>query len=184
MSGRILAVFLAMLLMTIAGAAEPTRVVQAEEILKNISLGQPVKYDNVIVEGDLDLSGLNLTRVPVKLTEDEANWGLLEYEIVASSPIIISNSVINGIVNLNRTFFQNSVIFRGTVFKEPAFLMCSRFNQTADFQVARFEQSVVFLGSQFNQTADFYKVQFKQIASFYEVQFNQTSWTAPLIMDK
>jgi len=51
-----------MLLMTIAGAAEPTRVVQAEEILKKIELGQPVEYDNVIVEGDLDLSRLNLPR--------------------------------------------------------------------------------------------------------------------------
>ena len=68
MSLRILVGFLAVLLMMVAGAAEPTRVVQAEEILKKIELGQPVEYDNVIVEGDLDLSGLDLPRVPVKRT--------------------------------------------------------------------------------------------------------------------
>jgi len=68
LSGRILAGFLVVLLMMVAGAAEPSRVVQAEEILKNISLGLPVEYDNVIVEGDLNLTGPNLPRVPVKRT--------------------------------------------------------------------------------------------------------------------
>ena len=77
MSGRILAGFLAVLLMMVAGAAEPTRVVQAEEILKKIELGQPVEYDDVTVVGDLNLSSLNLQRLPVERTWDEKNlWDL------------------------------------------------------------------------------------------------------------
>ena len=32
-------------------------VVQASEILAKIERGEPVEYDNVIVDGDLDLSG-------------------------------------------------------------------------------------------------------------------------------
>ena len=51
LNGRILAGFLAVLLMIVAGAAEPTHVVQAEEILKKIELGQPVEYDNVTIVG-------------------------------------------------------------------------------------------------------------------------------------
>jgi hypothetical protein len=101
LSGRILAGFLAVLLiLAMPGAAEPTRVVQAVEILKKIELGQPVEYDNVTIVGDLDLSGLNLPKVPVERTEDEKYWDLPDYGLVVSSPIVITNSVIKGSVDL------------------------------------------------------------------------------------
>jgi hypothetical protein len=186
-SGKIWACFLAVLLMMVAGAAEPTRVVQAEEILKKIELGQPVAYNNVIVEGDLDLSGLNLTRVPVKRTWHEESLGLPNYEFIVSSPINISNSVVRGSVGLNVSSFQNEVIFFGTIFNEPAFLMGSRFNQTADFRKTKFNQTAYFGETRFNQLAGFrlakfnqavYFVfsQFNQIAIFQEARFNQAAY--------
>ncbi|MGV8174186.1 MAG: pentapeptide repeat-containing protein [Methanothrix sp.] len=183
MSCRILVCALAVLLMIVAGAAEPTRVVQAEEILKKIELGEPVEYDNVIVEGDLDLSELDLPREMAERTKLEELLGWPDYEIVVvSSPINIINSVIKGSVNLNRTVFQNAVNFRGTIFRKSAFMIDSRFNrnaffwwaqfnQTADFHLARFNQIVDFRWAQFNQTADFRSAQFRQESHFEDAGF-------------
>ena len=42
------------------GASDSRQAVQASEILAAIERGEPVEYDNVIVEGDLDLSGQDL----------------------------------------------------------------------------------------------------------------------------
>ena len=118
MSGRILAGFLLVLLLMVAGAAEPTRVVQAEEILKKIELGQPVEYDNVIMEGDLDLRGLNLPRVPLKRTlYEKRSTQLPDYEVIVASPISITNSLIEG-----------SVIFKGANFQRAANFGWTKFN--------------------------------------------------------
>jgi len=185
-SGRILAVFLAMLLMTIADAAEPTRVVQAEEILKKIELGQPVEYDNVIVEGDLDLSGLDLPRVPVKRTFIEKLLRLPDYYTLVVSPIRLTNSVIRDSIDFNSTFFQNVMDFSGTRFEGPAIMFCLRlrhtadfedvrFNETADFGNARFNEAAEFWNSWFNGTAEFWNAQFNQTADFENVRFNETA---------
>ena len=53
-----LALILFLMLLLPAGArdGEGMRVVSAQEILDKIERGEPVEYDHVIVEGDLDLS--------------------------------------------------------------------------------------------------------------------------------
>ena len=180
MGFRILTCVLALLLMMVAGAAEPSHVVQAEEILKKIELGEPVEYDNVTIVGDLDMSGLDLPRVAVGRTANEQYVGLPDYELIVSSPISISNSVIKGSVNLDGTVFQKYVSFQGTIFREPAFLMDSRFNQTVSFERAKFNQTADFSGARFNQDADFPGTQFNLTADFRETQFNQTArfWEA------
>ena len=173
MSGRILAGFLVVLLMTLVSSAEPTRVVQAEEILKKIELGQPVEYQNVIVVGDLDLSGLDLPRVPAQRTYMEINRGLQYYDIVVTSPIRIINSIIEGSVNLKGTVFEKVTNFGGTKFEGPVFLTGSRFNDTASFWEVEFNDTCSFLYAQFNNAAYFSSVQFNQYADFYGTQFNQ-----------
>ena len=52
-------------------------VVQASEILAEIERGEPVKYDEVVVEGDLNLSELDLPIKHVERTESEI---CLKYE--------------------------------------------------------------------------------------------------------
>lgn len=186
LSGRILAGFLAVLLMMVAGAAEPTRVVQAEEILRKIELEQPVEYDNVVVVGDLNLSGLNLSRVAAKQSNLEKSIGLPDYGIIVTSPISISNSLIKGTLNLNKTVFQDLTYFYGTRFEGPAFLigsmfshnanfMLAEFNQSANFLSAQFKEDVYFWGAKFNQPARFLNAQFNQTVSFFRARFNQTA---------
>jgi len=157
-----------------AALAEPSRIIEAEEILKKIELGQPVKYDNVIVEGDLDLSRLDLPRATAKLVSNEKFWGATDYEVIfVVSPIIIDNSIIKGSVNLKETAFQNTIDFSGTRFEGIVYLSSSKFNETADFREAEFNQTATFQSVQFNQTADFSGAQFNQTADFSGAQFNK-----------
>ena len=174
MSGRILAGFLAVLLMMVAGAAEPARVIQAEEILKKIEQGQPVEYDNVVVVGDLNLSGLDLSRVAVKQSNLEKSIGLPDYGVVVTSPISISNSLIKGTLSLNKTVFQDLTYFYGTRFEGPVFLIGSMFSHNANFMLAEFNQSANFLSAQFNEDVYFWGAKFNQTARFWNAQFNQT----------
>jgi len=46
-------------------------VIQASEILAKIERGEDVEYDDVIVEGDLDISGLELPTKHVERTNYE-----------------------------------------------------------------------------------------------------------------
>ncbi len=187
MSGRILAGFLAMLLMILAGAAETTRVVQAEEILKKIELGQPVEYDNVTVVGDINLSGLDLPKVPVQRSWLETSMGLPDYEIPILSSINIANSVIEGSIDLNGTVFQNVALFNGTRFEGPVSIMGSRFikvasfwrahfNQASSIRMVQFNQPVSFQMAQFNGTTYFSGSKFNNIAEFLGAKFNHTAY--------
>ena len=185
----------------VVGAAEPMRVVKAEEILEKIELGEPVEYNNVIVEEDLDLSGLALPRETVKLTEDMKILGIAEYEVIfIVSPIFIRNSIIKGSVNFNRIAFQNAIDFSGTRFEGVVYLSGSRFNQTANFREAEFNRiadfseaqfkcrtqseimyytltrSITFQGAKFSKEANFWGAQFNQEVDFREAQFNQTAY--------
>ena len=55
-------------------------VIQASEILAKIERGEDVEYDGVIVEGDLDISGLELPTEDIDITEAEKTIGLT-YEL-------------------------------------------------------------------------------------------------------
>jgi hypothetical protein len=88
---------------------EAKTVVSASEILDKIQNGQPVEYDNVIIEGDLDPSTLDLPTEQVKRTDcdyvEEVKRGLPETVKVVTSQIKITNSEIpvgNGEVELTK----------------------------------------------------------------------------------
>ena len=130
-------------------------------------------YNNVIVEGDLDLRGLNLTRVSLDISLKEMYPSLPDYGILITSPIIITNSVVNGSVYMNGTAFQNITFFDGTKFKGAVFLTLSKFNKSAGFSKAQFSQTADFSAAQFNQTADFLAAQFNQTADFSAAQFHK-----------
>ncbi|MCX6681053.1 MAG: pentapeptide repeat-containing protein [Methanothrix sp.] len=163
--GRILVLSLiALLFLALAVQAEPSRVVQAEEILNKIELGEPVEYDGVTVVGDLDVSALNLSVIRIKRTSLDAFFRLSEDAKIVASPIKIINSKINGELNLKDIILQNATNFTKTKFEGAVLLRGSRFSQT-DFYMA-----------QFNKDADFEGTWFSQSALFREVGFNQTNF--------
>jgi uncharacterized protein YjbI with pentapeptide repeats len=172
-SGRILVLSLiALLFLAMIAQGEPSRVVSSEEILKKIELGQPVEYDGCTIMGDLDLSGLNLTKVPVKKSLTQKGDMLLpDYGMLVVSPIIITNSIILGSVNLNCIILQNVTSFRNTIFEWSAFMMAARFEEDADFSNAKFYQDAYFDEARFYASTYFHNARFYQDTDFGGARF-------------
>lgn len=135
------------------GATEDSReVVQASVILAAIEQGEPVDYDGVIVEGDLDLSGLDLptehvewpTGLPVYFEETEHGFVIgridlsVAYLKLVNSSINITNSEIRGNVMLGNSIFQEQVCFENSNFTGDAWFSGSNFSENANFWGAKF----------------------------------------------
>ncbi len=159
-----LALIILLLLLHPAGAraGEGMPVVPAQEILDKIERGEPVEYDHVIVEGDLDLGKLELPKRHVNRTWDEIEYyGLSENASFVSSSIRISDSNINGNISFGNAIFSNLVDFSG-----------SAFNGDADFRGSAFNGNASFEGSAFNGDADFWDSAFNGNAYFRDSAFN------------
>ena len=76
-------------------------VIPASEVLAKIEKGESVEYDNVIIKGDLDINGLNLSQE--------------EGKPVITSQISITNSRIDGYIKFHGVIFKKDINFRGTL---------------------------------------------------------------------
>ena len=115
---------------------EPRPIVQASEILAKIERGEPVEYDGVIVEGDLDLSEVDLPIESVvkkrNYYEGEICWSLAREAKIINSLISITNSEIRGDVYLSNAIFQELVNFGGTNFTGEAWFSEGNFSGSYD----------------------------------------------------
>jgi hypothetical protein len=146
---------IALLFLVQAVQAEPSKVVQAEEILKKIELGQPVQYDNVTIVGDLNISNLELLKVFVARTYVEKEYhSLTENAKLVVSPINITGCLILGSLNLNGTVLQENLTCENT----------------------KIEGSVYSTGAHFQQAASFYHTKFNQAADFVVVILRLLGW--------
>ncbi|MCJ7444811.1 MAG: pentapeptide repeat-containing protein, partial [Methanotrichaceae archaeon] len=138
------------------------RKVDASEILVNIQEGKDVEYDNVSIEGNLDISGL-------KLPEEEG-------KTVINSKISITNSRFDGFVEFPDVTFKKDINFTGIIINGytedgiAVYFSQSKFEGNAYFNDAQFGNAL-FLNIQFNRNAFFWEVQFKGIADFTDTRF-------------
>ena len=148
-------------------------VIQARDILAKIERGEDVEYDGVIVEGDLDISGLELSKGHMDRTDLEKDmFGLSNEMKVISSQITIINSQIWGMVNFCDASFQKSITFRVTKFnKGVTNFNGTEFNEYADFGGAEFSGYVSFVGTKFINEADFESSEFGGEANFHRAEF-------------
>ena len=158
------------------GAPDSRVVIQASEILAKIENGEPVEYDGVIVEGDLDLSGLDLPTEHVERTELEIKYLHLSEEAkVVKSSISITNSEIRGNTNFNNAIFREQVNFENTKFTGDAGFLRSNFSGYANFREAQFSGGAAYFGeAQFSGGAAYFgEAQFSGgDAYFGEAQFS------------
>jgi uncharacterized protein YjbI with pentapeptide repeats len=139
---------------TSAIESDDTEVVQAMGIIAKIERSEPVNYNNVIIEGDLDISKFDLPK---------------ERDI--TSPIKITNSIIYGSVNLSNTILQELINFRNTEFIKPAVFIGTQFRGDAIFENARFDNNSLFVGSEFNNSALFHYAKFNGSTNFLGAKF-------------
>jgi uncharacterized protein YjbI with pentapeptide repeats len=140
-------------------------VIPASEILAKIVRGEDVEYDYKVIEGDLDLSGLDLLTEKVSRTKQELRQGLSEELKVITSEITIINSEIRGKVNFSNTHFRKTVSFR-----EQSSFKRVQFADDVDLRGAKFDRNVTFTGVIFNY-ANFMRTKYTGKANFSGARF-------------
>ena len=153
-------------------ADELRSVVPASEILEKIRKGEPIEYDNVIVEGDLDSTKLDLPTQQVERTKHETEvLKLSETAKIVASSILITNSEIKGRVDFSKCVLQKGVTFRGTQFAEDNAHFSYAKLRFADFSGAQFTGYAHFMRAQFTGYAHFMRAQFTGYANFNDAEF-------------
>ena len=140
---------LVVLVLTI-GAASGADVekISAEEVLGMIQRGEDVELGGLLIEGDLDISELDLPR------DDDG-------KIIVGSAIEIHNSEIRGYV-----------CFEGASFQERISLYDTKLSGDTNFRSANFSGDADFNDVQFGGKADFMSATFSRYADFDDAQFN------------
>jgi uncharacterized protein YjbI with pentapeptide repeats len=161
------------------------REVPASEILAKIEKGEDVDYDDVVINGDIDIYNLDLQRVPIRRStfEIKSREHLEEAKLVQSE-IKITKSIFKGELKFNNLLFNELVSFHETRFEGTVEFKGSQFDKEADFYQAKFKQAVIF-EARFNDRAEFRSTEFQagvlleskfyKDASFVNAKFN--GWT-------
>ena len=126
-------------------------VIAAEDILAQISSGEPLNYDNVTITGQLDLTKLS---GPVKQS------------------VKITNSRFLGPMNFNAISFDGALDLRGSVFQENASFAKSSFLGDVSLSGAKFRGQADFQNSHFGGQATFISALFLNDTSFGNAQFD------------
>ncbi|HOT07984.1 MAG TPA: pentapeptide repeat-containing protein [Methanotrichaceae archaeon] len=157
--------------------------IPASEILAKIEKGEPLKYDGVVIEGDLEISKLDLPTEHVERADWQKILELLEDLKVIRSSIEITNSHIQGNLDFSNSIlrgnadfmgsrFRGDAHFYGTIFSGYAFFRLCTFNRDASFMGSKFSEDAVFRLSIFDKSADFRLSKFSKNANFMGSKFS------------
>ncbi len=139
-------------------AVRGLREVLAYEILALIEKGEIVNYDNALIKGDLDIRKINLPK-----------YG---EGVLIASQIIITNSRIEGKLNLKNATLEKQAIFKNTQFSRYACFWGVNFECGATFEGAIFIGGVAFKDAQFSPSCSFINTWFLAGSSFWKAQFH------------
>jgi len=164
-------VFVSVAFLMLASTAEGSDTlneVQASEILGQIGKGEPVKYDHVIIVGDLDLSWLEL-----EMESDGLDAPDLKGKKIVKSPIQIRNSEIQGQVNFSEVIFLESIDFANAKFHGNVYFFDAVFEGYVNFRNSYFDEEAYFEGAIFNEWAYFNEAKFDRYANFMNSKFDK-----------
>jgi hypothetical protein len=147
--------------------------IPASEILDKIQKGEPVDYNSVAIEGDLDLSKLELPMQQIEQPGAQRKQGLLEIAKLVSSRIEITNTDINGKLIFSNIILQQPINFKGSQFKSDVYFRETKFNGEADFGKDTFSGNANFRRATFSGDANFYEAIFSGDAYFAEAKFSR-----------
>jgi uncharacterized protein YjbI with pentapeptide repeats len=167
--------------------------IKASDIIKQINEGRAVAYNNVEIEGDLDLTDLEnrtVQRSNISLVDRFNHNPIFESEVEVS--LSFTNCTFLGDVlayyNIERNHetylahFEKDVVFRNCVFKNASEFKYSEFNgkatfagstfdDVANFKYAEFSTGPSFSNATFESGADFKYTEFPRETSFEKATF-------------
>jgi len=147
------------------------KIVYANDIILKIQEGGPIRYDGVIIRGNLNLNQVKKILMDREWFETEV-LGFDENIHVVDSSIEIKNSVIEDDVGFNNSIFYKLINFENTTFKGYVDLRGAKFKKSAYFRRTTFNKSTYFDGAKFNYTS-LSEAKFNQDASFSTAIFTQ-----------
>lgn len=127
--------------------------VSADEVLNNIQNGNPIKYDNYVIDGDLNLSNL-----------------------VLNGSVHFNNTLFRDTVDFGSVTFNDAAYFMGAKFEKDAYFLQSSFRGDAFFDYASFNSTAFFWGSDFDADAYFGCADFNGVADFMDSRFKSISY--------
>lgn len=152
--------------------------IKASDIIKQINDGKAVQYNNVEIEGDLDLTDIaSRDRKRTGNAFDHSET----YESYVASSLSFTNCTFLGDVlayyNIDRrdetyiAHFEKDVIFKNCVFQRASEFKYSEFNGTAQFDGTTFNNVANFKYAEFSGGPNFSKVKFDDGADFKYTDF-------------
>jgi hypothetical protein len=157
----IISVFI--LITTVSCLNEPN-VVFSSEIMAKINNDEKVRYDNVVVKGDLDFSILSREKILI-------NNSIRITGSTIDGNVYFNNTIFCNSVNFERTTFKGCSAFKESEFKGNTYFNGVRFNGTANFEYAKFDRNANFWRSEFDMQAYFLNSDFGQNAFFIGAKF-------------
>jgi uncharacterized protein YjbI with pentapeptide repeats len=156
--------------------------IDAREIIEKINRGEAVRYENVIIVGDLDFTDLKNKR----LTNGSkgSSWfggDTRTYTSTVSSPIDFRNCVfrddvlayypIEGKNETHNAHFTENVHFEQCVFQGKSAFKYSEFSRKVSFARSKFTEEALFKYSKFSTGPDFSSARFDGEANFKYTTF-------------
>jgi uncharacterized protein YjbI with pentapeptide repeats len=176
-----------LVLIIVAYGSEGNRQqVNASDILTKIEKGEPTIYNDIDIIGDLVINRpkLPITYANLHTWKEVVDRLAPEPKTFVRSPIIITNSTIEGDIGFNNTVFKNQIYFYGSVINGTSYFVGSRFMNNNNFAKTHFERDAYFQASQFDRYAIFDESIFNGTAYFGRAKFdNYTYFSGTKIND-
>jgi uncharacterized protein YjbI with pentapeptide repeats len=184
--------------------------IKASDIIRQINEGRAVEYNNVEIEGDLDLTDLENRRPEHSSTNWFNSHDNDTYESNVEVPVKFTGCSFLGnvlayyhIERKNETYvahFEKEAIFKNCTFKNASEFKYSEFNgiaifagctftEAANFKYAEFSSGPSFANAKFESGADFKYTEFPRETSFEKATFHglanfkYTKFRTPLNME-
>ncbi|HPJ30333.1 MAG TPA: pentapeptide repeat-containing protein [Methanothrix sp.] len=161
-----------------SGGCKP---IPAKEILRLIEKGEDVKFENRVIEGDLDLERGDLPKIHFadsRVDSKKINFITSEISLVnccLRGVFNIHNSIFYKPVNFNDTIFTNNLILEGSIFRDESKFVGMISRKDIKSRYAQFSKEADFRNSKFEGDVDFRDARFK-IANFRDAQFKKRAW--------
>lgn len=195
----ILSTLVFLLLSSAAHATEYRKAdteVKSNEILKHIEKGEDIYLENCSIVGELNLSKIELEKVPnprysefLNHSKDSrifviTNFGMDDQITGIGSSIAgevkfpaVNKSLksIKSNFTIYNSIFENSIDFSNALFIKPLSFEGVQFYSNVTFIGSQFNDCTNFYGSDFKGPSDFTYATFNNISNFSDVTFNNTS---------
>ncbi|HOT06996.1 MAG TPA: pentapeptide repeat-containing protein [Methanotrichaceae archaeon] len=141
-------------------------VFSASSVLDRIEGGDPVIFEGVAIEGDLDISRLDLPLCHSDLAEGKTAKRVVSDIKIRNCQILgqanLSDAIFEGQVDFSGCDFSQEARFKGSVFQKPARFEAAVFYRYATFRDAVFLEEVRFTGAVFSEIVNFGRSVFQQ----------------------